>query len=361
MKILVTGGHVTPAIAVIEKIKERFPDWEIVFVGRKFAMEGEKDISAEYRVISDLGIRFLSLYTGRGTAVGSFVKMSLGFLQAYWYVLKERPAIIVSFGGYIALPVVIAGWLQRIASITHEQTRTIGRANYWISKVAKKVCVSFPDMVDKFPKEKTVYTSLPMRKALFQVPHKQLFTVSSKYPLIYIAGGATGSESINSLIISVLPELLTTYTIIHQTGYASYSSIQKKIEILPANLKNRYHVTPYLSVADLAWVYRTMQLYIGRSGANTAFELAALGKVAMFLPLPWAAGNEQQKNAEILERAGSAVIVSQKDASPEHLLKTIHKIFETLRMFERKAAEFSKTIPRDGASRMVSEIESLYQ
>ncbi len=227
----------------------------------------------------------------------------------------------------------------------------------------KKICVTYKQIIDEYdlPREKTVYTGLPLRKELFVSPRKQLLHVSATYPLLYIAGGATGSESINSMIAAILPELLSTYTVIHQTGFASYVSVQSKAQTLPEHLKARYHIFEYLSVLELAWVYRHAKLYIGRSGANTIGELASFGKVAVLIPLPWAAGNEQQKNAEILKNAGSAILLSQTETSPEQLLTTIHQVFDTFDTLQRRASEFSKTIPRDGASRMVSEIESIAQ
>ncbi|MBI2404618.1 UDP-N-acetylglucosamine--N-acetylmuramyl-(pentapeptide) pyrophosphoryl-undecaprenol N-acetylglucosamine transferase [Candidatus Gottesmanbacteria bacterium] len=358
MKILITGGHVTPAIAVIEEIQKRFPDWEIVFVGRKYAMVGEKEVSAEYRLISDLGIRFLSLTTGRSTPVRSLLKISFGLVQALWYVFKEKPAIIVSFGGYIAFPVVIAGWILGIPSLTHEQTRIAGGANLWIAKIAKKVCVSYADTVDMFPKEKTVCTGLPLRRDLFIVPKKPLFTLSARYPLVYIAGGATGSESINKYIFSMLPELLTKYTLVHQTGYSSYSNARGKSRLLSKDQSSRYHIFPYISVSDLSWIYHCAKLYIGRSGGNTVGELAALGKVAILIPLPWSIGGEQEKNAQWLVEAGSAIILPQRDL-PDQLLKKIDEVLSRFTIYHQHAQAFAKTIPRNGALRMCSEIQHL--
>lgn len=358
MKILITGGHVTPAIAVIEEIQKKFPDWEIVFVGRKYAMEGEREVSAEHRLISDLGIRFLPLATGRSTSVISLLKIPFGFVQAFWYVTQEKPAIIVSFGGYIALPVVIAGWIQRIPSITHEQTRTVGGANYWIAKVAKKVCVSFPDMIDTFPKEKTEFTGLPLRRDLFSVPKKSLFSLSVRYPLLYVAGGATGSESINTCIFSMLPELLMKYTLVHQTGYSSYLNARERSHLLPKDQLPRYHIFPYISVYDLSWIYHHANLYIGRSGGNTVGELAALGKVAILIPLPWSARNEQEKNAQWLVEAGSAIMLPQRDV-PDQLLQKIEEILSNFATYHQHAQVFAKTMPRNGALRMLSEIQHL--
>ncbi len=362
MKIFITGGHVTPAIAVIEEIKKRLPDLDIVFIGRKYAMERDTEVSAEYKLISSLGIRFLSLNTGRSTTVSSFFKIPLGLVQACWYVFKEKPMIIVSFGGYIALPVVIAGWMQKIPSITHEQTQTLGLANKKMIPFVKKICVSYADVIDAYtlPKKKTVVTGLPLRKELFASSVKPLFPLSSKYPLVYIAGGATGSEFINQCIFSILPRLLKQYIIIHQTGYAAYATALEKFASLSKDEKSHYHVFPYVKTDELAWIYHSAKLYMGRSGGNTVGELAALSKVALFIPLPSSAQNEQEKNAQWLVNAGSAVILHQEDiASPSRLLEKIEEVLTQYEHYHKKAQEFSKEIPLNGASRMVDEIQKL--
>ncbi len=356
MKLFITGGHVTPAIAVTGEIQKRHPEWEIVFVGRMYAMEGDRRQSAEYRQVRDLGIRFLPVATGRiqrsftRYTIPSFFKIFSGFFQAISSIQKEKPAIILSFGGYVAAPIVLAGWLHGIPSITHEQTRVRGLANRFIGFFAKRICVSYRDTVTLFPKEKTVYTGLPIRKEIFTPPKKALFSISASYPLIYVAGGATGSTSVNALISPILPELLEKYTVVHQTGYGH---LQGSTE------HSRYHVLPYVSASDLSWIYKHMSIYIGRSGGNTVGELAAVGKPALFIPLPWAGGNEQYRNAQLLEKAGSAIIVNQNKITPGELLRATVHVLQSYDTFYARAREFAKTFPRDGASNVVDVIEDL--
>lgn len=365
MKIFVTGGHVTPAIAVIEEIRQKFPDWDIVFVGRKFALEGEAELSSEYRQIDRLGIRFLPIGTGRlqrsftRYTLSSLVKIIGGMVTAFRYVASERPNAIVSFGGYIAFPVVIAGWFLGIHSITHEQTTILGLSNRMMLPFVKKICVSYPLDHYRLSPDKAIFTGLPLRKELFVASKKQLFSISSTHPLLYIAGGATGSESINTLVFSSVRDLVEKYTVVHQTGYVAFPKAEREAASLPKQLQSRYHAVPYLSVDDLAWIYAHARLYIGRSGANTVGELAALGKVAIFIPLPWAAGNEQAKNAQTLVERATAVLLSQEHATPATLLATIADVLAHVDTYQKQAQQFAKITPRDAAACMAHEIKRL--
>src|SRR3989304_10101442 len=148
-KIFITGGHVTPPLAVIEEIVYRYPDWQIFFVGRKYAMEGDLTVSEEYRIIRELGLPFLPLVTGRlqrrftRYTIPSLLKIPQGLLQAWLYVREHKPDVIVTFGGYVGLPVVLAGWLLRIPIISQDETRSVGLANRLVSLLSAKICLSY--------------------------------------------------------------------------------------------------------------------------------------------------------------------------------------------------------------------------
>src|SRR3990170_2659026 len=156
MKFVVTGGHMTPAVAVLEELfkkeRETKESVRILYVGRKYAMEGDRSTpSVEYQYILRLGVSFASLVTGRVQRVftwytiPSLLKIPIGFFHALFILLRFRPDAILSFGGYIAVPVVVTGWLLGIPIVTHEQTLTFGRANKVIEVFAKKIAVSWED------------------------------------------------------------------------------------------------------------------------------------------------------------------------------------------------------------------------
>lgn len=342
-KIVVCGGHVTPALAVIDELPR---DIKVIFIGRKYALEGSVHPSAEYRLVQEKGITFLPLTTGRLQrkftfyTIPSLLKFPVGICQAFWYLLRERPRVILSFGGYIALPVAIAGWILSIPIVTHEQTLTVGLANRIIEKLAKRVCVAFPGVRGE-------YTGLPMRRVLFKKQPSPFAVVKGK-PLLYITGGSTGAQSLNEFIYPLVPRLTKTYMVIHQTG---------KTSVTPP-VYNGYISREFLSVGELSWVLSRADIVIGRSGANTTLELAALANVAILVPLPWSAANEQLLQARWLAAHGGAVILEQSALTPGSFFTRIADVQKNYAILKHKAEGLSREIPRDGAKKLFEVVNS---
>lgn len=335
--VFIVGGHATPAIAVIEEIKRRKLPVNIIFIGRKYALEGNTSPSFEHQEVVKLGIPFWPLTTGRVSRVftrfafWSILKIPLGFLQAFWYILLGRPKLIISFGGYVAVPVAVAGAFWGVSVVTHEQTMTVGLANRIIGSFAKKIFVSFPTKVSK----KVVITGLPLRQALFHPPKKPSFTIDTKKPVLYITGGSTGARSLDEKLSPIIKDLQKTWTIIHQSAERTFG------------------------VSDVAWIYKHADLVIGRAGANTVAELATLAKPAILIPLPWSGGGEQEKNAQWLAATGAAIVLSQENITKKKLLETINIFLKRKKELREASETLKRQLPRDGAKRMVDEIAPL--
>lgn len=362
-KILVTGGHITPALATVAVLRAEHPDWEIVFIGRPIALEGSRIRSEEQALVREQGMRFLPITAGRlkreggAGAVVPLLKTPVGFVQAAYYLLRERPDAVLSFGGYVALPVIMAAWLLRIPVVTHEQTTNPGLANRLIARVARKICVSFPDTGAMFgaANSKVEYTGLPVRESVFSPPDAPSFAVpeTKNRPILFIAGGSTGSVSVNTVLYEALPQLLEQFTVIHQVGRLS---IEKAEGIKKSLGRHRESYMPfaYLSQTDYAWVLSHASLIVGRSGANTVTEVAISGKPAIFIPLPWSAGEEQLRNAEVLKHAGSAEILPQDKLTAGTLTGMIATVLRTLPERSARAKQLTRMIPRDGAVRLAA-------
>jgi UDP-N-acetylglucosamine--N-acetylmuramyl-(pentapeptide) pyrophosphoryl-undecaprenol N-acetylglucosamine transferase len=361
--IFISGGHLTPAIAVIEEIKKTHPDWQIIFVGREHAMENDLEKSEEYITINEMGIKFVNLDTGRLRRFMSFVtissigKVPLGIIRAIKLCRQFQPQLIFSFGGYIGLPLVFAGWILRIPSMIHEQTYKPGLSNKIAALFANRVLLSFPETMKMFPKSKTKITGLPVRQDIFSPPINNKLNVPDNRPLIYITGGATGSDSINKLIYPILPKLLKDYTVVHQVGRNWISQARQNRLTLRGDKRKFYYALPYVDVVNHAWLIHHAQLVISRSGANTVAEIAICGVVSVLLPLPWSANQEQQANALALTKLNTCTLVDQNNLTTNDFYKIIMNSL-TVSKKPNPDLEVAKIYPPNAAALIVREIHS---
>jgi UDP-N-acetylglucosamine--N-acetylmuramyl-(pentapeptide) pyrophosphoryl-undecaprenol N-acetylglucosamine transferase len=329
IRIAITGGHLTPAMAVIDEIRSRHPEWDIIFIGRRTVFEGSTTESEEERIITGKNVQFLPLTTGRFRrsldllTAKSLGKIPLGVWQSVAYCRKYRPDVILSFGGYVAVPVAIAAALGNIPIITHEQTESPGLANRFIARLSKVVCVSSPEAVSRFQHPQVVLTGLPIRMSLFHPPEKPDFEVSLSRPILYVMGGMTGSAFINTLIRGIVGKLLASYTVIHQAGRQWVSQAKSDRQSLRGDKRKHYFVSAYFDESDHSWILRHSALVIGRSGANTVAELEAFRIPSILIPLPNSSGNEQFENARRLEKSGLAAILEQDSTTPQVMTDTI--------------------------------------
>lgn len=363
MKLLITGGHVTPALAVIDKL-QKLKDVEIVFVGRKYTLDREKTHSLEYQEVTGRNIRFIELKTGRLTRVialrslVNLLKFIPGLFRSAQIIFQEKPQIILSFGGYLALPIAITGFLRGIPVYTHEQTIHPGLANKIISRFATKVFVAFEETEQYFDKKKTITTGNPVRDAVKKVIDPP-FTVSPHRPVIYITGGSLGAHAINTHILAILEELLSTFTLIHQTGdvkqYSDYEKLTQARENLPESLQHNYFIAKNFFEDQIGYIYKVADIVISRAGANTFFELIALEKPAILIPLPWSGSGEQQKHAKIFKEYGLGEIFQQEMPSSD-LLSLIKKVYTDRDTYVGNFTHLKKLIKEDAAQTIIDEI-----
>lgn len=326
MKALIIGGHPSPALGVIEELSKNM---EVIYVGRKFAMEGDSAVSFEYREVSKLKIPFENLSTGRlqrsftRHTLPSLAKIPAGLFKSIIILKKFKPDVVVGFGGYVSVPIIIASNLLKIPIVIHEQTLDAGAANKFSARFAEKICISTSSSEKYFPKEKIVLTGNPIRKSILNPKKKTIFNLEK--PTLYITGGSQGSHFINSLVMDCLPKLLEKYSIIHQTGDARKFSDFQKLSILKEGLnkdkKGKYFISKFFSDDEVAGVYSISSLVIGRAGINTVTELIALNKPGLLIPFAYTQKNEQEKNAAFLEEAGLAEVLSQKNLETEEFIK----------------------------------------
>ncbi|MEX0895969.1 MAG: UDP-N-acetylglucosamine--N-acetylmuramyl-(pentapeptide) pyrophosphoryl-undecaprenol N-acetylglucosamine transferase [Patescibacteria group bacterium] len=337
-KILITGGHLTPALAFIDHIQALRANFSIVFLGRLLTREFDEQPSQEKFEVEKRSVPFVSFKAPKlsGQSVWQLPITAISVLkatvQAAKLIRSEKPDVIVSFGSYLAVPAALAAWLLNIPVITHEQTRTAGFSNQLISRLARTVAISHPESKKFFPKHKTVVTGNLLRKQLSdQATKPSWFTSQASAAILYITGGSQGSEVINSTVCQVLPRILRDWRVIHQCG-ASSKYHRYRDELLSArsqlqrSYQDRYFVQEWLTESELAWVYQNTALAISRAGANTTQELALHRIPAILIPLANSHRNEQEENAKMLAKTGGAIIIRQNEFTPEKLLEELKKL-----------------------------------
>lgn len=355
-KIIITGGHATPALALLPLLKKE--DWKIFWIGETKAVQGNSAKTLEAKTIPELGIQFFSVASAklhRRFVFQSFLsswKVGVGVLQSLWLLLKIKPSVVLGFGSYVSVPVVFAAWVLRVPIVLHEQTAASGLANRILSRFASFIAISFETSKNYFPKGKAVLTGNLVRKEFFNIRKNK-----DKTPTIYITGGSRGSKAINEAVFEIIPELLSIAKIYHQTGQVDFETAQEVKEKLRTNLRERYVISEMYSLKEVESLYSRADLAISRSGANTVSELAVVGTPAILIPIPWSESNEQRKNAELLEKEGCAEILDQGKLNGKTLLAVIEKILNRLEEYGSRAKGARKLVPEDAPQKLLLLLE----
>ncbi len=335
-KILIIGGHLTPALAVLEELEAR-GYYNFLWVGVKHSQTSARNLSAEYQLITSKNIPFISFKAGKlwrkwtvktfFMAIYNLLLIPWGIVHALFILLQHRPKLVLSFGGYLAFPIVFAAWLLKIKSATHEQSLAMGLANQRIANYANKILLAWQENLEQLPKKlrkKAIVTGNPVRKSLLTVTTNQ-YNFNNTDKIIFVTGGNQGANTINKRLFTILPELLQETNVIHQVGNSSITRDLKKAkqvwEKLPKNLQKKYVYFDNNFTNEFSEIMHKADLIVSRSGANTVTDIMSLGKRAVLIPIPWSANDEQQKNALLVAGTGLGYILEQYDEMPASQIK----------------------------------------
>ncbi|RJQ26858.1 UDP-N-acetylglucosamine--N-acetylmuramyl-(pentapeptide) pyrophosphoryl-undecaprenol N-acetylglucosamine transferase [Candidatus Parcubacteria bacterium] len=370
MKILITGGHFSPALSIIEKIRK---EADIFVVGRKYSLEGEKSLSFEYKVCQQNNIPFVNITTGRlqrkfnKNTLASLVKVPLGFFQSLSILAKYKPDVVLTFGGYIALPVSLAAFIFRIPIVVHEQTQKAGISNKITSLFANKVCISFESSKEFFPKDKLVYTGnpTPVKESISKVSGPAIVpNILKNIPILYVTGGSSGSHFINNLLFESIEDLLSKFVVIHQTGdskeFEDYDKLTVEKGKLSNELRKRYILEKHIYPKDLGWILNNASLVVSRAGINTVLELLMFGKPCFLIPLPYGQQNEQLDNAQLVKRTGLGDYMEQKNITVKMFLDKIFYMIDNREKYLSHKGEARKYYIEDAAERVINVVKSVY-
>lgn len=320
-KIMMTGGgsagHVTPNLALIPKLKEL--GYEIKYIGSKDGIEKE--------IIQRENIPYFEISSGklrRYFDLKNFsdpFKVAKGVMDAMKILSKEKPDVIFSKGGFVTVPVVMAASIKKIPVISHESDLTPGLANKIASPFCNKLCVTFPESIKYIKGDKGVLTGTPIREDLLQgnrIKGKNFCNFKQEKKVLMIIGGSLGSKVINENVRNVVKELLKEFNIVHICGKGNLDESLKNLE--------GYKQFEYIS-DELPHVMSIADIVISRAGANTIFELLALRKPHILIPLSAAASRgDQVLNANSFEKSGFSKVIKEEELTGEVLLKAIEDI-----------------------------------
>ncbi|RDI08203.1 undecaprenyldiphospho-muramoylpentapeptide beta-N-acetylglucosaminyltransferase [Flavobacterium sp. AG291] len=300
-----TGGHIYPAIAIANELKEQYPDCEILFVGAKDKMEMQKVPQAGYNIVG-LWIAGIQRKLTVDNAMFPFKLMS-SLMKSRTIIKGFKPDVVIGTGGFASGPLLRAAAGMGVPTVIQEQNSFPGITNKWLSKKAKTICVAYDNLERFFPAEKIVFTGNPVRSDILNVEKNReeavkYFNLNPEKKTLLVLGGSLGSRRINQLIAKELTWLAAqNVQVIWQCGKFYFE------EYKHYNENENVQVLSFIDRMDL--VYAAADVVISRSGASSVSELCLVGKPVIFIPSPNVAEDHQTKNAQaIVDKEGALLL-----------------------------------------------------
>ena len=310
-----TGGHIYPALSIVNKIKDKDKNAEILYVGTTDRME--KDIvpkyNIEYYAIKIRGIdRKLSLDNIRT------VKYFVSAVKEMKKLMKKfKPDIVIGVGGYVTAPVIYAAHKLKIKTIIHEQNSILGMTNKFLSKYVDALCISFPDTKSKA--KRVVYTGNPSSEDDKSTFDKKEFNLSNNKKLVLIVMGSLGSKVVNDKMKEILPKFNgKDYEVLFITGNDYFDEFN--------NLKLDKNIKIVSFVNNLKRVFKKTDVLVSRAGATTMSEIISFKVPSILIPSPYVTDNHQYKNAMSLVEKDSALLIEEKNLNSDILISNIEKL-----------------------------------
>jgi UDP-N-acetylglucosamine--N-acetylmuramyl-(pentapeptide) pyrophosphoryl-undecaprenol N-acetylglucosamine transferase len=325
-----TGGHTSAGLAVAAALAAQGVT-DLCWIGSRHGIEARR-VPAAALPFHSVPAGKLRRYWAWKNVIDLGVRVPAGFIRSVGLLRRLRPDVLLVTGGFVALPPALAARALGIPVVVHEQTAVPGLANRVAGRFAQRIAVGFQGGGHGFPGDRVSVTGNPIRPELLggcADEARRRYRLEAASPLVYVTGGAQGSHRINRAVGAALPGLLRLAQMVHQCGDNPETRdrewLEAQAEALPAALRSRYRVVNYVG-AELCHLYAATDLVIARSGAGTVTECCALGRPALYVPLPGTSGDEQTANARLVEAAGGAAVLAQAALTPEQLLETVDRL-----------------------------------
>ncbi|MDD3403874.1 MAG: undecaprenyldiphospho-muramoylpentapeptide beta-N-acetylglucosaminyltransferase [Hespellia sp.] len=321
-----TAGHVTPNIALLPKLREL--GYDVQYIGSYNGIEKE--------LIEPFGVPYHGISSGklrRYFDLKNFTdpfRVLKGFSEAKKLVRELKPDVIFSKGGFVSVPVVLAGKRYKVPTIIHESDMTPGLANKLSIPSATKVCCNFPETLGNLPKEKAILTGSPIRQELLTgkpSAAKAFCGFTTDKPVILVIGGSLGSVVVNTAVREALPTLLETFNIVHLCGRGKLDESLKNLD--------GYAQFEYIK-NELRDIFALSDIVISRAGANAICELLALHKPNLLIPLSAnASRGDQILNANSFAKQGFSLVLEEEQLNKDTLLEQVQRLYDERDTFIR--------------------------
>lgn len=356
MKVIVsaggTGGHIYPALAIINKLKERNKDIDILYIGTTDRMEKDliPSLGIPYKGIQMKGLNRKKVFKNI-----EVIKSFKNAIKEITKIMKEyKPDIVLGIGGYITAPVIIAAHKLKIKTFIHEQNSIPGLSNKILKKKATTIGVSLKESEKYFKRSNVVFTGNPRSEEAFNAKpvDKKKYDLTENKKLVVFVMGSLGSLTMTKTMKNIIPEFNNkNYEVLFVTG-PKYFDMYNDVSI-PKNVK----MVPMLK--DMLNVLKKTDLIITRAGASTIAEITAIGVPAIMIPSPYVTHNHQEKNAKVLEDNGSAVVIREKELTSERLILTIDEIINDDKKLKDMREKSQALGVKDSATKIATIVENL--
>lgn len=360
-----TAGHINPAIAIANKICEKEPDSEIIFIGTNRGLENDlvprsgyelKRIEA-YGLKKEVSIKNLK----------HIVKTLKSVKEVKKIIDEFKPDLVIGTGGYICGPVFAAATSKKIPTVLHESNAYPGKAVKWFAKEVDCVLVGFEEAKDRLANAKrVVVTGNPTKIKKLTIAKDERkkilddLKVKSDLPIVLIFGGSQGAQAINEATVDLIKEKLNKdYQIIWATGRNQYDIVKESFEKANISIKNIKDVTVVSYIYNMEELINIADLVICRSGAMTITEIAICGKPAIFVPLPSRSANRQEDNARVLEKLGAAKIILNHELTAQKLSNEIDDIIKNKSKLEKMGKLSTQIAPSKVEEKIYDEIQKI--
>ncbi len=347
-----SGGHIYPALSIINKIKEEDESNDILYIGTSTKME--KDIVPAHNIkfigLDVEGLDRKHLFKN----ITVLKKYSQAKKRAYKILKEFKPDIVIGVGGYITLPVLNMAYKLHIPIVIHEQNSIPGLSNKLLIKKVNKICISLPGSAKFFPKGKTVYTGNPRSEEAIKVDvlNKSAYGFDNNKKLVVFVMGSLGSLTMTSKMKEIIKGFSNKdYQVLIITGknyYDSYSDVE-----LPSNVK----LIPYCD--KLINLLKDSDLIVSRAGASTIAEITALGLPSIIVPSPYVTHNHQYKNAKELESVNACRIVTENNFNSDTIISNIDDIINNADLYESMHNASLKFCIEDSSTKIYNVIKEV--